>query len=154
MAKESPTQEVAKYLNLFLKAVKIEPCSYKRDDEYAVDDLPGMIEIDGYTLSPFEKDFVYKTIGGERTRKGIAWVLTKTVLIPGVRYYKDGSGQPDDYDYIEVGTYAHPAIAARALVEQLLRDMLDGASEAEWEREMDEGLDKMCDEWESEFRGE
>jgi hypothetical protein len=61
------------------------------------------------------------------------WQLSKTVTVPGVRYYPDGSGEPDSSDVVDVSVHEHAHEAAKALILALVTERIDEAFYAEGE---------------------
>lgn len=61
------------------------------------------------------------------------YIIGREVLVPGVRYRRDGSGEPDSVDFVDVG----PVVDERRLAEQLAAlvaaDIINNALEAEGE---------------------
>ena len=47
------------------------------------------------------------------------WVVSRTIIVPGIRYYRDGSGEPDSADVDELGTFSlsRPALVPFVLAE-------------------------------------
>lgn len=76
-----------------------------------------------------------KSDGAVKRQEIYAWIYGTSVHIPGVHYYKDGSGQPDDLDMIELGVFrvgSESALAkdvSRHIIDNRLDMILNSMSE-------------------------
>ena len=79
------------------------------------------------------------------------FVIGHGVVIPGVRYYKDGSGEPDDYDFVEVEDTQVAVDAAVKGIRHALNLLLDNGTEVYGENKMFEQMEKDRKEAEEEM---
>ena len=85
-----------------------------------------------------------KSLGKKKAPEQVMYGAYYTVIIPGRRYYPDGSGEPDDVDVVEVGQDSNnpdqPIIEALKTHVQFcieaLREHEADEAEAEFYREM------------------
>jgi len=86
-----------------------------------------MVVLDGGVyVAPFWAKVEAKVIGGKKTRKEIQYQLQVILHDPGVRYYKDGSGQPPSDDIVDKGEpVANPFRAANEALSLLLSQRID-----------------------------
>ena len=79
-------------------------------------------------------------ISGPKNPEEIGFVIGHEVVIPGVQYYPDGSGQPDDYDLVEVITVTSAKEAAYQVFLHAFDLLLESAIECVEEDQMYEDL--------------
>jgi hypothetical protein len=101
-----------------------------------------MITVDGWLYimdSEMDKETITKTV------KVPAWYLSYGYHDPGVRYYKDGSGQPPSWEVDDIGTYQSLYVAINNCASRIVQNHLDGLGEQEMCEQMakDEELAKQ-----------
>ena len=62
------------------------------------------------------------------------FMIGREVLVPGVRYYRDGSGEPDSSDFVDVAEVLDVRKLAPQLAQLVAADTINAAIEAEAER--------------------
>jgi len=126
-------ETLRQYLNYLAGQLGIEIRTWleTEDTDYPV------LTVEGY-LSLYQEEHTLKELGilvGNLASKVTAYVLERIVYDPGVRYYKDGSGQPPTEDYVPVATFASAANACRKIMQMVLEQRLDNAMTADGENE-------------------
>ena len=90
----------------------------------------GQIIIDGWiTLTSVEVQEKVRKIAGTLTYKSIKWNIEKQVIIHGVRYRKDGSGEPDEIDFEEVESGLSLIQACKSVWHMIKDNEVDGMFE-------------------------
>jgi len=111
--------EFRKTLELALAAAKISPAEIKEDREsYS-------LSVGEYSICRTEQ-IVETSTGSSVLYK---WLVSKEIYYPGVRYYKDGSGEPPSTDVADIEQYDFYGQAIVRMIQEIVSDYVNVALE-------------------------
>ena len=120
--------DIVKHSFSIFKDVNIE---VKEDEEQFNDEEQegNVIVIDGWIY------LIPRKAVKPKEHQHLHWDVNYGYVIHGVRYYKDGSGEPDDYDYKEIGVDLELMDAIKlawaTMIENAINIVLENAQEEE-----------------------
>jgi hypothetical protein len=111
------------------------------DGVSAIAAAEAMVVIDGWLYvmdSEMDKETITKTV------KVPAWYVSYGWNDPGVRYYRDGSGQPPSWEVADIGTYQSLCVAISNCATRIVQRHLDGLGQQEMCEQMAKERDHDC----------
>ena len=124
----SPVEIVNKCINCY-KGLNVSVVEGEDDDVYENQDGKPIIIEDWIYLYPIKVDVPHETLSGTTTTKETRWTVSYGYVIHGVRYYPDGSGEPDDYDEKEVAADLTLTKAIHTAAEMMYSHSIDAVLE-------------------------
>lgn len=130
-AEDWRSDKLLRLIKAALAAIGVE-CDPARMDGEESDD-PGAIDLPGTGLSVSTIDSYMPGDLTGAAGSARVWAIWRAVVIRGVRYRQDGSGEPDDMDIEEVGKIAHLAGIPHAIAMRVAQDRIEVFLQAESE---------------------